>query len=135
MRGSSPHRDEARCIDTPLAGSKRKGKEESRIILQVFSIIGGTFLLLGLGFLSADLRRRALLRRAYNGGYAVSAIVTDIQPIYNVNVGGNHPVVLECEYQGKIYHSRYLYRNVPEKGAEVQVYIDRIDDRIGYVDV
>ena len=109
--------------------------EEGRIILMTFGIIGVTFLALGVGFLSIDLRRRHLLRRAYNGGYAVTARVTGIRTIYNVSFNGDHPVVLECEYQGKIYQSRYLYRSIPEAGSEVTLYIDRIDDRIGYVDL
>jgi hypothetical protein len=31
--------------------------------------------------------------------------------------------------------SACVYRNVPEIGTEVTVYVDRIDDRIGFVDV
>ena len=109
--------------------------ETSRIILYSFSLIGGVFLLMGIGFLTIDLRRRHLWRNAYNGGYEVKAAVTGIRTVYNVNMNGNHPVVLECEYEGKIYHSRYLYRNIPEIGSEVSVYIDRMDDRIGYLDI
>lgn len=54
--------------------------------------------------------------------------------INNVNMNGDHPVVLECEYRGNVYHSRYLYSNIPEPGSEVTLYVDRMDDRIGYVD-
>ena len=109
--------------------------EVSRIILSVFSLTGGVFLLMGIGFLSIDLRRRHRWRNAYNGGYEVKATVTGVQTVYNVNMNGSHPAVLECEHQGKIYRSRYLYRNIPEIGSEVSVYIDRMDDRIGYVDI
>ena len=97
--------------------------------------MGAFFLILGLAFLSADLRRRYLLRRAWYGGNAVAAKVTGVRSVNNVSMNGRHPVVLECEYQGNVYRSRYLYRDVPETGSEVTVYIDRIDDRIGFVDI
>ena len=107
----------------------------ARILMTTFGIIGGTFLALGAGFLFIDLRRRYRMRRAFLGGNAVTARVTGILTVNNVNMNGAHPVIVECEYQGNRYRSRYLYRNVPEVGSEVTVYIDRIDDRIGYVDL
>ena len=109
--------------------------EDGQIILYVFFSIGAVFLLTGLAFLSVDLRRRHAMRRACDGGYAVTARVTGVRTVKNVNINGGHPVMLECEYQGKIYLSRYLYRNVPKEGTEVTVYIDRMDDRIGFVDL
>ena len=75
------------------------------------------------------------MRRAYNGGNAVTAKVIGVRNVNNVNMNGQHPVVLDCQYQGNVYHSRYLYRNVPEIGTEVTVYVDRIDERIGFVDI
>ena len=105
-----------------------------RVLLMTFGIIGGTFLLLGLGFLSVDLRRRHRMRRAYLGGNAVTARVTAVRRINNVNMNGDHPVVVECEYRGNVYYSRYLYSNILEPGSEVTLYVDRMDDRIGYVD-
>ena len=104
-------------------------------ILYIFCMIGTVFLLLGLGFLGHDLRRRHLMRRAYLGGNAVTAKVTGSRIVKNVNINGEHPVILDCEVQGNVYHSRYLYRNIPEPGTEVTVYIDRIDDRVGFVDI
>ena len=115
--------------------SAAKPGEYGRSFLYTFGGIGAFFLALGLGFLSVDLWRRHLLRRAYNGGNAVTAKVAGIRTIGNVNVNGQHPVVLECVYQGRTYRSRYLYRDVPETGTEVTVYIDRMDDRVGFVDI
>lgn len=112
-----------------------KPGETGQAILYTFGGIGSAFLLLGLGFLFIDLRRRHLMRRAYNGGNAVTAKVVGVRNVNNVNMNGQHPAVLDCEYQGNVYHSRYLYRNVPETGTEVTVYVDRIDDRIGFVDI
>jgi len=112
-----------------------KPGETGQAILYAFGGFGTVFLLLGLGFLFIDLRRRHLMRRAYNGGNAVTANVIGVRSVNNVNINGQHPVVLDCEYQGNIYRSRYLYRNVPKTGTEITVYVDRIDDRIGYVDI
>ena len=109
--------------------------ETGQAIFYAFCTIGAAFLLLGLGFLCIDLRRRYLMRRAYNGGNAVTAKVVSVRNINNVNMNGRHPAVLDCEYQGHIYHSRYLYRDVPETGTEITVYIDRMDDRVGFVDI
>ena len=122
-------------IPAGLIVNAAKPGETGEAILYAFSAIGTVFLLLGLGFLSIDLRRRHLMRRAYNGGNAVTAKVVGIRNVNNVNMNGQHPAVLDCEYQGEIYHSRYLYRDVPETGTEVMVYIDRMDDRIGFVDI
>jgi len=112
-----------------------KPGETGQAFLYAFGGFRAVFLLLGLGFLFIDLRRRHLMRRAYNGGNAVTAKIIGIRSVNNVNINGQHPVVLECEYQGNIYRSRYLYRNVPKTGTEITVYVDRIDDRIGYVDI
>ena len=43
--------------------------ETGQVILYAFSGIGFTFLLLSLGFVLIDLRRRQLMRRAETGGY------------------------------------------------------------------
>ena len=122
-------------IPVGLIVNAAKPRETGTGILYAFCTIGIVFLLLALAFLSIDLRRRYLMRRAYNGGNAVTARVTGIRTVNNVNINGGHPVVLECEYQGNVYRSRYLYRDVPEKGSEITVYIDRMDDRIGFVDI
>lgn len=107
----------------------------ARIVFWIFEAMGAAFFLIGTGFLSGVLRRRHLMRRAYNGGNAVTARVTDIRAQNNVSINGQHPIVLDCEYRGNVYQSRYLYRNIPERGSEITVYIDRIDERIGFVDI
>ena len=112
-----------------------KPGEAGQAFLYAFCTIGIIFLVIGLVFLSIDLRRRYLMRRAFNGGNAVTATVVGVRSVNNVNMNGQHPVVLDCEYQGNIYHSRYLYRNIPEIGAKITVYVDRIDDRVGFVDI
>lgn len=48
-----------------------RGNGDPVIFTAVFCGVGGLFLLLGLGFLAADIRRRYLLRRAYDGGNCV----------------------------------------------------------------
>ena len=117
-----------------IVNAAKPGKT-GQAILYVFGGIGFAFLLLSLGFLFIDLRRRHLMRRAYNGGNAVTAKVIGVRNVNHVNMNGQHPVVLDCEYQGYVYHSCYLYRNVPETGTEVTVYVNRTDERIGFVDI
>ena len=122
-------------IPVGIVVNAAKPGKDGQAILYVFCTIGTLFLLPGLGFLACDLRRRHLMRRAYLGGNAVTAKVTGRRIVNNVNMNGEHPVIVDWEYGGNVYHSRYLYRNVPDPGTEVTVYIDRMDDRIGFVDI
>ena len=86
--------------------------EKGKAFLFTFLLIGAVFLLLSLIFLFVDLRRRHLLRRAYNGGNAVTAIVTSVKVVHNVNINGKHPSVVECaRVPGK-----YLPQPVPVPG-------------------
>lgn len=123
----------------------RAGKEpdDPRIFLYVFGGMGLAFLLAGLALLLADLRRRALMRRAYEGGNYVMAKIAGIKSNSNVNMNGRNPLVVECHYTdpatgiAHVWYSRYLYIEVSDllQSDEVPVYIDRMDDRIGFVDI
>ena len=116
---------------------------DPQIFLYVFGGMGIVFLLLGLGLLYSDLHRRSLQRRAVDGGYYVMAKIVGVKTQYNVNMNGRHPVVVECHYTdpstgiAHVYFSRYLYTDVSDllKSDEVPVYIDRMDDSVGYVDI
>ena len=116
--------------------------DDSIIFFAVFGGVGGLFLILGLIFLGADLRRRHLLRRAYDGGNRVDAKIISVPEKGSVNVNGSHPRVIECAYTDAsgvvhVYRSRYLYTDVtPFLTSEtVPVYIDRFDENIGFVDI
>ena len=117
--------------------------QDPAIVLGVFGGMGAAFLLTGLALLGSDLRRRALQRRAYEGGNCVMAKITGVQAIRSVNINGRNPVTVECRYTdpatdtAHIWYSRYLYADVRDmlKSDEVPVYIDRTDGRIGFVDI
>ena len=90
----------------------------------------------------SDLRRRHLLQRAYNEGNRVDAEILGIRAQENAQVNGVNPRVLECAYTDDagvvhVYRSRYLNVDITKllKSETVPVYIDRYDERIGYVDV
>ena len=105
--------------------------------------MGLAFLLTGLALLAADLRRRAKMRRAYEGGYYVTAKISGVKTQYNVNMNGRNPMMVECHYTdpdtgiAHIWYSRYLYTDVSDllTSDEVPVYIDRMDDSVGFVDI
>ena len=108
----------------------------------VFIGMGSLFLLLGLGFLFHDLQRRHRLRQAFYSGNYVDAKIVAVKEIGNVRVNGRHPVVIECSWTdtyGKEhrYQSRYLYSSPREDliGKTVPVYIDRMNEDTGFVDV
>ena len=101
----------------------------------------GLFLVLGLCFLLVDVRRRARLRRAYDMGNYVEAKILGMKELKHIDVNNRHPNVIECAWTGTdgvehIYRSRALFREAwPLKSDTVPVYIDRDDERIGFVDI
>lgn len=108
----------------------------------VFCGIGGLFLLIGIALLAADLWRRHLLQRAYDGGNCVEAEIIGINAQNNVNMNGRHPHVVEAAYTDPsgvvhVYRSRYLYTDVTKllKSKTVPVYIDRFNENVGFVDI
>lgn len=117
--------------------------EDPQIFLYVFGGLGLVFLLAALVLTGLELRRRALLRRAYEGGNFVMAKIAGVQARNNVNMNGRHPVVVEAHYTdpatgiAHIWYSRYLYMDVSDllTSDEVPVYIDRTDSNIGFVDI
>ena len=119
-----------------------KHPEDPVIFLAVFGGIGGLFLIMGAAFLGADLRRRTLLRRAYEGGNCVDAEIIGVSVQNNVNMAGGNPRVVECAYTDAsgvvhVYRSRYLYTDVTRflKSKTVPVYVDRFNEDIGFVDI
>lgn len=117
--------------------------DDPQIFLFVFGGEGAAFFLVGMGLLLADLRRRALLRRAYEGGYYVMAKIAGVSAQRHVTMNGRNPSQVECHYTdpstgvAHVYYSRYLYISVEDLllSDEVPVYIDRMDDRVGFVDI
>ena len=112
------------------------------IVLFTFGGLGGLFLIVGLALLGADLYRRHLLRRAYDGGNCVDAEIIGIRTQNNVNMASGHPRVVECTWKDSsgvvhVYRSRYLYLDVSKllKSKTVPVYIDRFNENIGFVDI
>ncbi|MBQ6060457.1 MAG: hypothetical protein IJL36_03330 [Clostridia bacterium] len=118
--------------------------EDPEIFLYVFGGMGAAFLLVGLILLGMDLYRRARLRRAYEGGYFVMAKIAGKSAVENVSFhNGRHPWVVECHYTDPatgtvhVFYSRYLNVQVMDllKSDEVPVYLDRMDQRVGFVDI
>ena len=108
----------------------------------IFCGIGGLFIVLGVAFVMVDLRRRYLLRRAYNMGNFVEAEILRSRPETSVSLNGTHPNVIECAYTDAagvvhIYRSRFLYTDVWPllKSKTVPVYIDRDNENFGFVDI
>ena len=117
--------------------------EDPMIFLSVFGGGGAIFFAVGLGLLLSDIRRRTRMRRAYENGHYVMARITGVHEQRNVNMNGRSPTVVECHYTDPdtgivhVYHSRYLYTDLSDllQSDQVPVYIDRMDDRVGFVDI
>jgi hypothetical protein len=118
------------------------GNGDPAVFTAVFCGIGGLFLLLGLGFLAVDIRRRYLLRRAYDGGNCVEAKILGVVMQRNVNMAYGQPRMIEAAWTDSngvvhVYRSRYLKTDVTKllKSDTVPVYIDRYNENIGFVDI
>ncbi len=125
-----------------LLSAAWENTDDSVIFVAVFCGVGGLFLLLGLIFLYTDLRRRHLLRRAYESGNRVDAKIIGFSEISSVNSMNGHPNVVECAYTDTcgvvhIYRSRYLNINIAKllQSDTVPVYIDRENENVGFVDI
>ncbi len=113
------------------------------MFLYVFGGMGGVFLLIGLGLLGADVRRRSAMRRAVESGDYVLARIAGVQQRLNVNTRGTHPCVVECHYHNPdtgeihVFFSRYLYFDPSDMftSQEVPVYIDRMNEKTAFVDI
>ena len=119
---------------------ERKG--DPAVFTAVFCGIGGLFLLLGLGFLAVDLRRRYLQRRAYESGNCVEAKILDVITQRNVSTTYGQPRMVQEAWTDPngvvhVYHSRYLNTDVTKllQSDTVPVYIDRYNENIGFVDI
>lgn len=118
------------------------GNGDPVVFTAVFCGIGGLFLLLGLGFLAVDIRRRYLLRRAYDGGNCVDAQILGVVTQRNVNMPYGQPRMVQAAWTDPngvvhVYHSRYVNVDVTKllKSTTVPVYIDRYNESIGFVDI
>ena len=119
-----------------------EGNGDPAVFTAVFCGVGWFVLLLGGGFLFVDLRRRHRLRRAYEGGNCVEAQISGVTAQRNVSMPYGQPRVVEAAWTDPngvvhIYHSRYLKADVTKllKSDTVPVYIDRLDENIGFVDI
>ena len=71
------------------------------------------------------------------------AKIADVSTQKNVNMNGQSPYVVECHYTDPatgtvhVYYSRYLYIDVSDllQSDQVPVYIDRMNEKIGFVDI
>ena len=118
------------------------GSDDPAVFTAMFCCIGGLFLLLGMGFLAYEIRRRHLLRRAYDGGNCVEAQILGVVGQRYVNMAYGQPRMLEAAWTDPngvvhVYHSRYLKTDVTKllKTDTVPVYVDRYNEDIGFVDV
>ena len=117
--------------------------EDPMIFLCAFGGMGGAFLLTGLTVLGLDVRRRNAMRRALDSGDYVLASIAGVQQRLNVNTGGTHPCVVECHYKNPdtgethVFFSRYLYFDPTDMftSQEVPVYLDRMNEKIAFVDI
>ena len=117
--------------------------EDPLVFFCVFGGMGLIFCLIGLSFLGVDLHRRNAMKRALDGGDYVMAKIVGTQPKLNVNMNGSHPYVAECHWtnpdtgETHVFYSRYLYFDPTDMftSDEVPVYIDRMNEKVFFVDI
>ncbi len=107
-----------------------------------FGIMGTAFAVTGAVLLILEIRKKKGREEALAGGDYITAKVAGIRHHGNVGVNGMSPVSVECHWREPgtdnvhVYHSRYYY-SLPEveKGQEVKVYLNRMNDKYYYVDI
>ena len=120
-----------------------EGPDDARVMQYVFGGTGLIFFCGGMTLLLSDIRRRNAQRRALEGGYYVMAKIADARVNRCMRQMGRSPYRVECHYQNPdtreahVYFSRYLYFNPTDMltGDEVPVYLDRMNEKIGFVDI
>lgn len=84
--------------------------EGAWMILVVFSILGGTFFLIGAGFLIFLISRRLRKKKLLRDGDRVYAQIDNVFTNRNVQTNGRHPVRIDCSWRdpadGVTYHFR-----------------------------
>lgn len=117
--------------------------EGSIIFLAAFGSVGIILITLGLIFLVREVNRKRRAVRAFEGGYSVKAKITGFVRHGDVSVNGRSPYTIECQIYDRdtgklhVYESRYIYF-IPDEnliGKEVDVYLDRMDEKSYYVDI
>lgn len=125
-----------------LDALRMHGSGDVWVLPLVFGAVGVPFLAVGLAFVGVCLHKKAVCRRAAEGGYYVMADVAAIRPDWSVRVNGQCPYVLECHYRDPssgalhVFKSRNLYFYPEElQGKQLRVYVDRENWKHYYVDV
>ena len=119
------------------------GAGDDLLLLWTFGGMGVLFMMLGVGLLLGDVRRRRGQRRAIEQGEIVRAKVTGVSPVPNLSYNGMHPYVVECSWQDPVTDEVHVWHSRPLKfdpetmlrDKEVPVYVDRYDPKYAYVDV
>ncbi|MBQ6527429.1 MAG: hypothetical protein IJI38_02790 [Clostridia bacterium] len=113
------------------------------VVCFVFTLLGLCFGMLGGIFLMKDLNRKRNERRAFEGGYCVKGRIAGFVERREVTINGRHPITVECHVEDldsrtlHVYESKYLYFIPDTKliGQEVDIYLDRMNDKAYYVDI
>ncbi|MBR4457404.1 MAG: hypothetical protein IKS31_00380 [Clostridia bacterium] len=117
--------------------------EDPVIILAVFGSLGLIFFVVGLALLFYEAKRRAGMRRAIDGGEYVMAKIAGVKQLNNQQRAGIAPYVVECHYsdpdtgEAHVYFSRCLRFDPSDllTAQEVPVYLDRMNDKVYFVDI
>ena len=123
-------------------GNPGSGRITSWITWGLFRVIGGTFALIGLGFLIALLRGVMKRRSLEMNGTRVTAQVVSIDRVYAVRINGQNPYVIRavCEHpytrQQMNVKSSYLMNDPTGRiqNGQVTVLVDPMQDKRYYME-
>ncbi len=115
--------------------------QESKAVMISFFAVGIPFLLVGLGFLIWEARKRAQIRRLVAAGHYIWGTVSKIDWDTTVRINHRHPnvAVVSCQHDGQthFFTSRHLPRHFPADlvGKPVKVYCQPPKCKPYYVDM
>lgn len=116
--------------------------EISLIFLYAFGGLGILFFVLGVIFLTLEIRKRLRCNRLLQSGNYITAEISEINLNYNVRINGRHPYIVICRYQDMsgtihIFKSRNLsfHPDTLFLGQTVKIYTDSEDFKHYYMDI
>ena len=116
--------------------------EISLIFLYAFGGLGMLFFILGVIFLTLEIRKRLRFNRLLQSGNYITAEISEINLNYSVRINGRHPYVVVCRYQDMmgtihLFKSRNLSFDPGTlfQGQTVKIYVDGEDFKHYYMDI
>jgi len=109
------------------------------LLTAIIPIVGSIMITVGIKIILKQMKIKKMQSDARETGKLIKANIKGIIKVENVRRRGFHPEILEAEYEGRIFHSRYLKFTEISKlklaNGTVNIYLNREDNNFYYIDL